>query len=307
MNDCITDVEGVRCGHATNHQARTGCTVVYTPEAIAAGVDVAGSAPATLETDGLHPGRLVQRVHAITLSGGSAYGLQSSFGVQKILEKEDIGFQTGIYRVPLVPAAAIFDLGVGDGSVRPGVDMGKTAIRSVSDQALETGQVGAGTGATVGKAYGSKYAQPGGVGTASITLEGDVTIGAVMVVNALGDVISPRTGEIVAGAYDPEAEQFLDSEKQMMELSEEEQPGLQNNTVIGVLATNMKLDCEACCSVAASSHLGIARSVRPAATMSDGDAMFAVSTGEIATELPIDSLKAAAPVVVSRAIQDIYQ
>lgn len=307
MSNCITDVQGISAGHCSNQEARTGCTVVCSPDSTAAGVEIGGSAPATLETDGLRPNRLVQTAHSIVLTGGSAYGLHSAIGVQNLLEEKQIGFDTGPCRVPIVPAAGIFDLSVGDSSVRPGPDMGREALRSASDEDLPSGQVGAGTGATVGKAYGGEYAQPGGVGTAAVSLNKNVSIGSVMVVNALGDVTSPADGEIIAGAYDERTDQFLDSEKKVMEMAEREGTGFKENTVIGVLATDMKLDCEGCCGVASSALMGIARRIRPAATTSDGDVIFVVSTGKRDAKLSIDVLKAAAPKVISRAILNAVQ
>jgi len=295
-------VEGFRIGHATHSGARTGCTVLLCEDGARGGVDVPGAAPASLETDTLRPGGLSQTAHAVLLTGGSAFGLHAAAGVQRKLEEQGHGFFTGTHHVPIVPAAAIYDLGVGDGSVRPGPEMGERALNDASST-VSTGLVGGGTGATVGKAYGPEHMQTGGFGVSVASLNGDVRIGAAVVVNTVGDVTDPENGDIIAGARDDTEGTFLNSEQKYRNLDEGEAPGLaRNNTIIGALFTNAPLSCEQCCRLARSGFAGVARCVRPVGTMSDGDLLFALSSHQVKTTLPMDALIAAVPDVVQRAL-----
>ncbi len=281
MNGGITDVAGIRVGHYTDREAATGCTVVLCEEGAVAGVDVRGSAPGTRETDLLRPMNIVDRVHAILLSGGSAFGLDAAGGVVRYLEERGFGFEIARVRVPLVPAAILFDLRVGRADVRPGPDQGYQACLDAEDgggeDATAEGSVGAGTGATVGTLRGLKLATKGGIGTASVTASGGITVAALMAVNAVGDVVGPD-GRIVAGARRPEGG-WADSSRLLREgggLA----PSAAAHTTIGVVATDAALTKEQVNKVAQMAHDGIARAVRPCHTMYDGDVVFALSLGD---------------------------
>ena len=281
-NDGITDVPGIRVGHVTNREALTGCTVVLCPKAGAVGgVDQRGGAPGTRETDLLRPMHLVNRVHAVTLAGGSAFGLAAADGVVRWLEERGIGFDSGVARVPIVPAAILFDLAVGRADVRPDADMGYAACEAASDGAVPMGAVGVGTGCTVGKVLGPKQASPAGVGTASVDLGGGLVVGALVAVNAFGDVVDPCNGDILAGTRKPGGTGWADTLATMKSLIGKTalRFGSRNNTVIGVVATNARLDKEETNKVAQMAHDGLAQTVRPAHTMFDGDTLFALATG----------------------------
>lgn len=271
-NHTLTAINGIKVGHATNPTAKTGCTVILCEEGATAGVDVRGSAPGTRETEAIRPGRLVQKVHAVLLTGGSAFGLDAASGVVQYLEERNVGFPAGPGRVPIVPAAVIFDLGVGDAKVRPDRRMGYDACINASDEPMPMGPVGAGTGATVGKAP-RVDASPGGVGSACQQLTDGLLVGAIVVVNALGNVVHPKTGEIVAGARENGA--FVDITERL--LGAELFAG--TNTTIGVIATNAALSSAEATKVAEMGHDGLARAIRPAHTMFDGDTLFALSIG----------------------------
>ncbi len=271
-NHTLTAINGIKVGHATNATARTGCTVVLCEEGATAGVDVRGSAPGTRETEAIRPGRLVQKVHAVLLTGGSAFGLNAAGGVVQYLDERNVGFPTGHARVPIVPAAVIFDLGVGDARVRPDRQMGYDACLNASAKPVPRGTLGAGTGATVGKAPNVE-ASPGGVGSACRQLTDGLLVGAIVVVNALGNVVHPKTGELVAGARENGA--FVDITERL--LGTELFAG--TNTTIGVIATNASLSPAEATKVAEMGHDGLARAIRPAHTMFDGDTLFALSIG----------------------------
>ena len=271
-NHTLTALKGITVGHATNPTARTGCTVILCEEGATAGVDVRGSAPGTRETEAIRPGRLVQKVHAVLLTGGSAFGLDAAGGVVQYLEERNVGFPAGSVRVPIVPAAVIFDLGVGDAKARPDKQMGYQACLNASGEPVPMGLVGAGTGATVGKGP-NVDASPGGVGSACRQLTDGLLVGAIVVVNALGNVVHPKTGEIVAGAKENGA--FVDITERL--LGTELFAG--TNTTIGVIATNAVLSPAEVTKVAEMGHDGLARAIRPAHTMFDGDTLFALSIG----------------------------
>ncbi len=299
----ITDVHGIRVGHATDTRALTGCTVVLCEQGAVGGVDVRGSAPGTRETDLLRPMNLVERVHAVLLTGGSAFGLAAADGVMRYLEERGIGFHVGTVRVPIVPAAVIFDLMVGDATVRPTAEMGYAACRAASGGAVEEGSVGAGTGATVGKLLGPTSAMKGGVGTWSIGLPGAVTVGALVVVNAFGDIRDDETGQILAGARDPSTGRFLDTVQTL--LTVEGGRGFATNTTVGVIATNAKLTKEEANKLAQLAHDGLARVVSPAHSLYDGDTLFALSLGNAqgdAVSLGVAAAKAVAE-AVKRAVR----
>lgn len=275
MYNGITDVKGIKVGHASNYEALTGCTVVLCEKGAVGGVDVRGSAPGTRETDLLRPVNLIQRVHAILLTGGSAFGLDAATGVMKYLEEKNIGFDTGYAKVPIVSAAVIYDLGVGDPRVRPDETMGYNACLNAVDGVVKQGSVGAGTGATVGKILGMNCACKSGIGTASISL-GNVTVGAIVVVNALGDVYDGE--KIIAGAKGKNG--FINTTEYLINKGMEGNDIWNGNTTIGVVAVDGALTKEQANKLAAVSHDGLALAIRPVHTMNDGDTMFALSTGE---------------------------
>lgn len=295
----ITDVPGIRVGHWTDAEARTGCTVVLLPdEGAVAGVDVRGPAPGTRETDLLQPGRLVERVHAICLCGGSAFGLGVADGVMRFLRERDVGLPVGPVRVPLVPAAVLFDLGTG-AAAWPGPDEGYAACQAASAEPPAEGRVGAGTGATVGKLLGPDRSSPGGVGTASVRLPSGAVVGAVAVANALGDVYG-RDGRLVAGAR-AENGLLVASWQRLLDSGPASPPRAGTSTTIAVVATDARLDKAGCRRLAEAAQDGLALAVRPAHTLYDGDAVFAVSAGEAEAD-PI-SLGVAAAEAMWRAIE----
>ena len=278
-NDTITAIEGLKVGHATNEKARTGCTVILCESGAVAGVDVRGSAPGTRETDAIRPGGLVEKVHAVLLTGGSAFGLDAAGGVMQFLEERGVGFPAGTARVPIVPTAVIFDLGVGNPKVRPDREMGYRACINATINQVEMGQVGAGTGATVGKGPGLQPSN-GGVGSACRVLRSGLIVGAIVVVNAVGNIVDLTTGEIVAGAKQPETGAFVDIVERLSEQGKEDLFQTSNtNTTIGVVGTNAALAPTEITKVAQMAHDGLARTICPVHTMSDGDTIFALSTG----------------------------
>ena len=280
MINAITDVDGILVGHDTDLENGTGCTVILCPpDGAVAGVDVRGPAPATRETDLLRPGHLVERVHAILLTGGSAFGLDAASGVMRYLEEKHIGFDTGVARVPIVPAAAIFDLALGNAKARPNADAGYRACLAARSGAVAEGNVGAGTGASVGHVLGMQFATKGGLGTASQQIGNGIIVGAVVVVNAYGDVVDPRTGEILAGTRKPVIGGWLDSGNAIKN-GIAQAAFARTNTTICVVATNAVLTKEQANLVAMMAHNGFARAIRPAHALYDGDALFAVSVGK---------------------------
>ena len=301
MHNTITDVPGILVGHSTNLDAATGCTVVLCPQGAVGGVDVRGSAPGTRETDLLRPGNLVQQVHAILLSGGSAFGLDAASGVMRYLEERDVGYRIGAGVVPIVPAAIIFDLGLVTHSVRPGPDDGYAACVNASDSPPEEGSVGAGTGATVGKTMGREHATKGGVGTASVDLDG-LVVGALAVVNAVGDVVDPETGQVLAGPRDDEGRRFFRSIDVLAGAVEEPVLASPTNTTLAVVATNATLTKEQANKLAQVGHDGLALAIRPCHTMADGDVVFALATGESDEPVNMNRLCSAATTAVAQAI-----
>ncbi len=276
----ITDVPGIRVGHHTLPERPTGCTVVLAPEGATAGVDVRGGAPGTRETALLDPANSVSRVHAVVLSGGSAFGLDAATGTTGWLEEQGIGYEAGGFRVPIVVAAILFDLGVGDGSIRPGADCGYEAARSAVSSAPAEGNVGAGAGATVGKLRGMERAMKGGIGSVSVRGSNDLVVGALIAVNPLGDVIDPATGEVVAGVRTEDGTSLADARRVLRSGPHDIEAGSPGNTVIGVVATNAALTKSEATMVARMAHDGLARAVWPAHTPWDGDTLFVLSTGE---------------------------
>jgi len=299
MFNAITDIPGILVGHETDLENATGCTVILCPpNGAIAGVDARGPAPGTRETDLLRPGHLVERAHAILLSGGSAFGLDAASGVMKFLEEKNIGYDTRVARIPIVPAAIIFDLGIGSALISPTLYWGYRASLAAASGAVAEGNVGAGTGATVGKLLGAPNAMKGGLGTASVKIANDVIVAALVVVNAIGDVVDPSTGAIIAGTRNP-TDGFLNSAHAITQ-TPARPPTIATNTTIGVIATNAAFTKEQINLVAMMAHDGIARAIRPAHTLFDGDVLFALSAGNLPSD--VSAVGHAAAEMVAEAI-----
>ena len=287
-NTTLTTVPGIKVGHATDSEGLTGCTVILCEGRAVGGVDQRGGAPGTRETDLLRPMHLIQEVHAVVLTGGSAFGLAAADGVMSYLAERKIGFKAGSVRVPIVPAAVLFDLAVGSAAARPTADMGYAACVAAQSGPVVEGNVGAGTGCSVGKALGAGQATKSGLGSASIDLGGGLVVAALVAVNAFGDVVDER-GEILAGTRSllgkgralNQTETFADTLAVMRRRGVKSAYRLANATVIGVVATNAVLTVEEANKVAQMAQDGLARAVRPAHTMFDGDTIFALATGKM--------------------------
>ena len=297
----ITDIQGLKVGHYTDPRRPTGCTVVLCEQGVACGVDVRGAAPGTRETDLLAPGNLVDKVHALLLAGGSAFGLDAAGGVMRWLDEHGHGFTVGPARVPIVPAAVLFDLWLGDARIRPDAQAGFAACEGASDQPPAQGNVGAGAGATVGKLFGIAHAMKGGIGSASLEVNG-VRIAALVAVNAAGDVIDPASARVVAGSRQ------LDGRTPRRITAALARGLMPPNilagaaTTIGIVATDAALDKASCARLATMSHDGLARCIDPVHTASDGDTMFALATGGNRRTLPLTVLGALAAEVTQRAV-----
>ena len=299
----ITDIEGVEVGHHTDLLHATGCTVVICRRGAVGGVDVRGGAPGTRETDLLHPSNQVQQLHAVLLTGGSAFGLAAADGVMSYLEAEDVGFRVGPAVVPIVPAAVLFDLNLVASDVRPGPDEGRAACVAATTGAVPQGTVGAGTGATVGKALGMEHAIKGGIGTARIALPGGLLVAALVAVNSYGGVVDHRTGETVAGPRGDQKPQFYDSAKLLIEgRGTAPSASTGENTTIGVVATNASLTKEQANHLARVSHDGLALTVRPCHTPRDGDTIFAMATCAIEATPDLTLLGTAAVEATGQAV-----
>ena len=310
LSNAITDIEGVRVGHAHDDVALTGCTAILCEGGAVGGVDQRGGAPGTRETDALHPVHLVERVHGVMLAGGSAFGLDAASGAVRYLEERGVGFDVRVARVPIVPAAILFDLGLGRADVRPDAAMGYRACEAASDRRPDEGNAGAGMGATVGKIFGMGQAMKSGIGTASMEIGAGIRVGAIVAVNAFGDVIDPHTGSIVAGARSNQLGPlrlgapgyFADRLEVMRTLAGRTILGFasRGNTVIGVVATNARLNKEHATKLAQMGQNGVARTIRPAHTMLDGDTIFALALGE--KEADVNIVGAFAAEVVAEAV-----
>jgi L-aminopeptidase/D-esterase-like protein len=289
IQNSITDIPGILVGQAQDDKALTGCTVVLCKNGAVGGVDQRGGAPGTRETDALRPMHLVNKIHAIVLAGGSAFGLDASTGVMRFLEEKRVGFDTGVVKVPIVASAVIFDLGVGNPKIRPDAVMGYQACLNAKPSRPLEGNYGAGIGATVGKILGMNYATKSGIGTASMEIGSGLVVGAITVVNAFGDVFDPEENQIIAGVQSPIQPKRGSTKKSHF-------PGTlslmrsivgrtsfkmatSQNTVIGVVATNAKLSKEEINKVAQMAQNGIAKTIQPAHTMLDGDTIFTLATG----------------------------
>jgi len=299
LKDAITDVPGIKVGHCQDLKAGTGCTVVICEKGAAAGVEVRGGAPGTRETDLLNPVNLVDKVYAIYLSGGSAFGLDGASGVMKYLEEKGLGWETGIAKVPIVPAAVLFDLEVGDCRIRPDARMGYEACLGANEEEARQGNIGAGTGATVGKILGIEQSMKSGLGTASFRSR-PLIVGALVAVNCLGDVTEPESGKIIAGALSKNKKDFVNTMSLLKSLPLDLKVNFAPNTTLGVVATNAKLSKSGATKVAMMAQDGYARTINPAHTRFDGDTIFCMATGEVEVEISI--VGAIAAEVMARAI-----
>ena len=291
-NRTLTAIPGLRVGHWTNLEGGTGCTVVLCPQGAVAGVDVRGGAPGTRETQLLAPTCAIEHVHAVLIGGGSAYGLAAADGVMRWLEERGYGFDVGIAKVPIVPAAILFDLPVLRADQRPDAAAGYAACEAATDTPVTQGNVGAGTGATCGKALGFALATKAGLGSAAIALDNGLIVAALAAVNAFGDVVDPRTGRILAGARRPDGHGFADTMAHLrtadpLSLAHlaEQQRG--QNTTLAVVATNAALTKSQATKLAQMAHNGLARAIRPVHTMLDGDTIFALSLGTLRADVSL--------------------
>jgi L-aminopeptidase/D-esterase-like protein len=292
MNTTLTAIPGLKVGHWTNAESGTGCTVVLCADGAVAGVDIRGGAPGTRETSLLDPACVIEKVHAVLLGGGSAYGLSAADGVMRWLEERGHGFDVGVARVPIVPAAILFDLPVARADVRPDAAAGYAACEAASDAPVIQGSVGAGTGASCGKVLGFRQATKAGLGSASLRLESGVIVAALAVVNAFGDVLDPLKGRIIAGARTADGSGFADS---MVHLAAENgrtiarlaEQQFGQNTTLAIVATNAVLTKSTATRVAQMAHDGLARVIRPIHTMLDGDAIFALSSGDARADVSL--------------------
>lgn len=306
MFDNLCDVAGVRVGHATDLEGLTGCTVVLFDSPTVVGGDVRGASPGTRETDLLHPVNSADRAHGLLLTGGSSFGLAAADGVVRYLEENGEGFDVGIARIPAVPGAVVFDLRVGSPEARPDAAMGYEAAAAAESGVFDQGNVGAGTGVTVGKLLGVDKTMKGGLGSVSVELAGGLIVAALAVVNALGDVRDPKTGDILAG---PRLDDGTLGDSVDLVLRGEGDVRRGENTTLGVVATNAKLTKAQATRVAWMAHDGLARAIYPVHTQADGDTTFAAATGEIdvseaygATREPVDVVGSCGAYVVQEAI-----
>ena len=297
----IAAVAGLEIGHFTDPRRPTGCTVVIARDGAVAGVDVRGAAPGTRETDLLAPTNLIERVHAIVLTGGSAWGLEAATGVVCWLEEQGVGMPVGPALLPIVPAAVLFDLLLGDSAIRPDAQAGYRACQAASRAAPAEGNVGAGAGAAVGKIFGIGRAMKGGIGSASVTLDG-VTVAALIACNALGDVIDPDTAQVIAGARTADGMRLVDSRRALL-AGQAPMPLIAGtNTTIGVIATDAVISKVQATRLAQMGHDGLARSINPVHTMSDGDTLFALGTGASGKTLGMMTLGTMAAEATARAV-----
>lgn len=287
------DINGIKLGHAENKDGGTGCSVVICEKGATGGVDVRGGSPGTRETDLLNPMEMVDKIHAVVLSGGSAFGLDASSGVMEYLENKDIGFDVTVTKVPIVCQAVLFDLAFGDAKVRPNKEMGFMACKNAETYKDDiNGNIGAGYGATVGKFIGPDFSMKGGLGTYAIKL-GDLEVGAIVAVNCLGDVVDPSDLSIIAGAYDRNNKIFLNTERLILENYKNPKNPFKGNTTIGIIVTNADFTKAEANKVASMAHNGYGRTMRPAHTMFDGDTIFTMSTNKVKADVTTVGMLAA--------------
>ncbi|WP_373600074.1 P1 family peptidase [Paraclostridium bifermentans] len=297
MYNNILDIKGIKVGQIEDIEGLTGCTVVICEEGAVCGVDVRGSAPGTRETDLLDPINMVQKVHAVVLSGGSAFGLESTCGVSRYLEEHNIGFDVGVAKVPIVAGAVLFDLVVGDPKSRPDIEMGYKACEVANDKELKQGNFGAGCGATVGKVKGAEYCMKGGIGSYSIKLDNGLVVAALVAVNAFGDVY--ENGKVIAGVLNNEKNKVLNT-YDLMKNGVNSGGFNIDNTTIGIVATNAKLTKAECKKISQMSHNGYAKAIFPIHTPHDGDTIFTIATGEVESDVTL--LGSIATEVVEKSI-----
>jgi L-aminopeptidase/D-esterase-like protein len=295
----FTDIDDIIVGHARNLDAGTGCTVIICEKGATAGIDVRGGAPGTRESDLLNPVNLVEKIHAIVLAGGSAFGLDAASGVMQYLEERGIGFDVQVTRVPIVCGAVLFDLTIGDHRIRPDKEMGYQACRNASSHSCAEGNVGAGTGATVGKILGVGRSMKSGLGCHAVQV-GELKIGALVAVNCLGDVIDPETGDRLAGLLNDDLTGLADTETVMIQSYAEKKNLFAGNTTIGIIATNATLTKSQATKLASMAHNGYARTMRPAHSMYDGDTIFTLATGHVQADVSVLGLLSAR--VMERAV-----
>lgn len=277
----IQDIEGFLLGHSEDIKGGTGCTVLMCKDGASAGVDIRGGAPGTRETDLLNPTEMIEKIHAVVLAGGSAFGLDASSGVMEYLEEHNIGFDVGVTKVPIVCSAVLFDLTCGDFKIRPNKKMGyEAAINAEGYEKSINGNIGCGTGATIGKMLGIEAAMKGGFGSYAVKV-GNLKVGAIVGVNCLGDVINPENGEIIAGAFNKRDNKFYDSQKTFFQSYDKCTSSFKGNTTIGVVISNCNFTKAENKKIASMSHNAFGRTMRPAHTMFDGDTIFSVSKGVV--------------------------
>ena len=304
----LTAVAGIQVGHHTLDARPTGCTVVLTEGGAVAGVDVRGGAPGSRETALLESWAAAERVHAIVLSGGSSFGLDTATGVMRYLEERGVGVKFGGSVIPLVPAAILFDLRIGDGRIRPRADCGYAAAKAATAGAVAEGNVGAGAGATVGKSGGATRGMKAGIGSAEVRLQDGVIVSALVAVNAVGDVIDPATGRVIAGMRTEDGRSLVDVRTQLTSRPALRRPdrgdddGPMQNTTIGVVATNARLTKVQANRVATIAHNGLARTIVPVHTSNDGDAIFALATGTLPGVPDVDLIAWAASEAMAQAV-----
>ena len=290
----------MRVGHASDYDAITGCTAILCDVGAVAGVDIRGSATGTEEMDVLSPGHVTDRIHAVVLAGGSAFGLEAASGVRRYLEHRGVGFRVGAGVVPIVPCAILYDLGIGKANVRPTREMGEAAAAAAQAGAVEEGAVGAGTGATVGKLFGMRRAMKSGIGSFTVALPDGVLVAALAAVNAVGDVRDPATGKLIAGARkSAESMELIDTETQM-KIGARREGKERRNTTLAVVATNARLNKVGTTKLAQQASLGMARTIYPVNTMMDGDLVFGLSLGS--TEADLNVLGVAAAEALAQAV-----
>ena len=300
MKSSICDVAGLKVGHFTESRRPTGCTVVLCEQGATAGVDVRGAAPGTRETDLLAPENTVDVVHALLLSGGSAFGLAAADGVMRWLAERGHGFKVGAACVPIVPAAVLFDLQLGDSTIFPDAAAGYAACEAASTQAPAEGSVGAGTGASVGKLLDAARAMKGGIGTASVCVNG-VTVGALVAVNAVGDIINPANGALIAGARGDDGH-LIGVAQAMLKGTLPTSPLTGAATTLAIVATDARLSKSAAKKLAQISHDGLARTIKPVHTPFDGDVVFSLATGAAGIDGDLNLLGVMAAEAVSQAV-----
>jgi L-aminopeptidase/D-esterase-like protein len=302
-NLTLTAVPGIKVGHHTLTERPTGCTAILVEGGATAGVDVRGAAPASAETDLLKPVNLVQQVYAVSLSGGSAFGLDSRSGVMRYLDEKNIGFKAfGSINVPIVPAASLFDLNLGNQRIRPAADCGYRAAQAASTAPVPEGNVGAGAGATVGKSEGSGRAMKAGIGSAAIRMPDGLIVAALVAVNAAGDVLDPATGKIVAGVRTADGKSLADARALLTSGALRQPARVGENTTLGVVATNATLTKTQATKVAEMAHDGFARAIYPSHTMGDGDMIFALATNAQSAAADVSRVGALAAQVVADAV-----